>query len=957
MQTITRRTASHPGRAVTAANPILASGLVLALGLFLSALRSPAAGLVIDDFAYTNSSVARQAWANTSAPAVSMATGGEWGTDQVMLLACDFATRNDRCYWDRTVNLNLGSYTEFELEVYAPSPAVISYFTLYFRSGTGWYGASAALGQPGWQTLRFALGNFIAEGTPAGWNRIDGIRLSPWKAAAQNTYLAVRRLRAYTPAVLLVRDPQTSNPEIVQQTIDRHLTWLGGYGVDCGAITRADVEAGLLQRSQLAVLPYNESVSETEMVQLESYVAAGGKLMVYYLLPGRLAALLGVRVTGWTRGDFAAWRFADPGIQSLPSRVMQASWNITIAEPNGNLNGRVSALWEDRLGQSLAQAAWLRSDHGFFMSHVLLADDADTKAFALLCLVGSVLPDVWPGAAAAAIDGIGRVGPYHTYGEAVEQIRNQGALTLRAPLVEAEMAAAETIRAQALQDQAAGLYSQAILSARSAHARLQRAYVLSLRPAFPEFRGLWEHHATGPYPGNWPAAAAAMATNQFNAVFPNMLWGGLAHYNSAYLPHSDEFTQYGDQLAACVTAAHTRGVEVHVWKVNWNLSGAPQTFVDNLRAAHRTQVSRSGAPIDWLCPSHPENLALETNSMLEIVRNYDVDGLHFDYIRYPNSDYCYCAGCGTRFQAQTGRTVTNWPADVLAAGSLRNAFLDWRRAQITRLVEAVYAQTKALKPAVRVSAAVFPDAISAFDEVGQDWRRWVTNGIVDFLCPMDYTTDLHQFTNRVGQQLAYAGGRIPIYPGIGAYVLETDATLAQIQATRAANTGGFILFELSPGSAATLLPAAATGATAPDEPDTDRDLLPDAWELRWFGNLATAGAGTNMDGDELTDRAEYIAGTDPTRAASDLRLRAERKDGQIAIVFQTRPAEGTGYRNAARHYRLESSGSADPFGVWTPLTGFEDRVVESSADLTCLVSPQTGAARFYRLRVWLQQTP
>ena len=105
---------------------------------------------------------------------------------------------------------------------------------------------------------------------------------------------------------------------------------------------------------------------------------------------------------------------------------------------------------------------------------------------------------------------------------------------------------------------------------------------------------------------------------------------------------------------------------------------------------------------------------------------------------------------------------------MLAAGALRNAFLDWRRAQITRLVSAVHAEVKAIKPSVQVSAAVFPDAPSAFDDVGQDWRKWITDGLVDFLCPMDYTTEMPSFTNLVAQQLAYAAGRIPIYPGIGA---------------------------------------------------------------------------------------------------------------------------------------------------------------------------------------------
>ena len=932
--------------------------LLLAAVLALSPVRSLAGALIIDDFVYTNSAAARLAWVNTGGPAVAMATSGAWGTDQVMVTTCDFATRASRCTWDRTVALNLAAYAEFALEVYAPNPGLFSSFTLYFRSGAGWYGCSATLKQSGWQTLRFAMGDFIPEGTPAGWSQIDGIRLSPWKGASQNTYLAVRQLRAYTPTVLLVRDTQSTNPDIVQQTIDRHVAWLGGYNVSCGVITRAGVEAGLLQESRLAILPYNEAVSETEMTRLESFVAAGGKLIVYYLLPGRLAPLLGVQVTSWTLGDFAAWKFADPAIPTLPARVFQASWNITVAVPSGSLNSRVTAKWDNSQGQDTGKAAWLGSDHGFFMSHVLLADEADLKSYALLCLIGSIVPEVWPEAAAAAIDQMGRVGPYQTYSEAVAGIRQRASLTLRALLVETELTGAETNRASALAAQAATNYSQAIFSAQAARAQLKQAYGLSLKPVFPEFRAFWEHHATGPYPGNWAAGVASLATNQFTAVFPNMLWGGLAHYNSAYLPHSAEFNQYGDQIAACVSAAHTRGVQVHVWKVNWNLSGAPQSFINDLRATNRTQVSSTGAPIDWLCPSHPDNFALETNSMLEVVRNYDVDGIHFDYIRYPSSDYCFCTGCSARFQSQTGRTVTNWPADVLAAGTLRNAFLDWRRAQITRLVQAVYTGTKALKPAVQVSAAVFPNAVTAYDGEGQDWRLWITNGIVDFLCPMDYTTELPSFTNLVVQQLAYAGGRVPIYPGIGAFVLETDATLTQLQATRDLNTHGFIVFELSPGSATTLLPAIGAGATAPDEPDTDNDLLPDSWEQRWFANLTTAGLNTDSDADGQSDRAEYIAGPDPTQPTPGLSLAVRWNGSQVEVSFPARAVDAPGYQNAARHYRLESAASPGLGALWSPVPGFADRTVAAGTEsLTCGVTPEAGTTHFYRLCVWLQQKP
>jgi uncharacterized lipoprotein YddW (UPF0748 family) len=914
------------------------------------------APLLIDGFAYTNSAAARQAWIAVSAPPVAMATSGEWGSNQVMTLTCDFATRDTRCCWDRTIGLNLAAFTDFALEVFAPDPGAISSFTLYFRSGAGWYGATAFPGQTGWQTLNFSRSAFISEGTPAGWDHIDAIRLSPWKGASRNTYLALNELRAFTPPVLIVRDNQSSNPSLVQELIDRHTAWLGRYNIACGVLERTNVEAGLLAQSRLAILPYNENISAAECAALESFVGAGGKLLVYYLLPSRLESLLGVRLTGWSQGDFAAWAFADPSIPALPARVQQASWNITFAVPNGSLNSRVSATWQDSHGASTGHVAWLTSDHGYFVSHILLGDDADTKSYALLCLVGHFLPDVWLPAATGAIDGIGRVGPYRTYAEAVAGIRRDAAPTLRASLAEAELAAAQVDRDRATASLVATQYPQAILAAQAARSHLKQAYYWSLKPITPEFRAFWEHHPTGPFPGNWAAAVNVLVTNGFTAVFPNMLWGGLAHYNSAFLPHSSEFAAYGDQIAACVQAAHTQGLQVHVWKVNWNLSGAPQSFIDSLRAANRTQVSRDGQPIDWLCPSHPDNFALETNSMLEVVRNYDVDGIHFDYIRYPGGDYCYCSGCGARFRSQTGLVVTNWPADVLAAGALRNAFLDWRRAQITRLVAAVRADVNAVKPGVRISAAVFPNASSAFDEVGQDWRKWITDGLVDFLCPMDYTTALSYFTNFVSQQLTSAAGRIPIYPGIGAFILEPDSFLVQLQETRASHTGGFIVFELSPGAVTNLLPAIHAGATAPDEPDVDNDLLPDSWELHWFGNLSTAGLNTDSDSDGVTDRQEYVIGSDPTQPDPGLRLQAHLTGSALSVSFPAQAVSGPGYGNTERHYRLESANDVSGRGSWVPVPVFADRTVAAGSEtLTFSASPALGTTTFFRVRVWLQQ--
>lgn len=921
--------------------------------LFLGIGLAGAASVIIDDFAYSSTNAARQAWKGS--PSVTVGNQGQWGNELVMLLPCDFATRASRCFWDRTVSLDLSGYTTFDLQIYAPDPSAISSFTLYFRSGAGWYSGGATLSGSGWQTLRFSRSDFLTEGTPSGWGAIDGIRLSPWKGAGRDTYLAVRQLRAFTPPVMIVRDHESSNMEVVDQTIERHVTWLGGYNIDCGVVSRADVEAGLLNGGKLAILPYNENISNLEWTNLETFVSGGGKLMVYYLLPARMQTLLGVRSLGWTPGDYAAWVFNDPSIAGLPSRVEQASWNITRAAPNGTLNSRVTALWYNSNGVSTGQAAWLTSDHGFFCTHVLLGDDVDQKSYALLCLISHFLPEVWKEAASGAIAEIGKVGPYQTYLEASGDIRQNASRRLRERPVAEQLSLVTSRLGAALSFEASTNYPAAIKAAKEARAALREAYYLSLRPVAPEFRAIWEHHATGPYPGNWPAAIENLATNGFTAVFPNMLWGGLAHYASAVLPRSTEFTNYGDQIAACVNAAHARGVEVHVWKVNWNLSGAPQSFINSLRAASRTQVSRDGSDIDWLCPSHPDNQALELASMLEVVRNYDVDGIHFDYIRYPDSTACYCPGCRTRFQAQSGLAVTNWPQDVLASGSLRTTFLNWRRQQITHLVASVHAQAKAAKPNVKISAAVFPNANSAYDEVGQDWRTWIDQGLVDFLCPMDYTTSLAGFTNLVSQQLGYAAGRIPVYPGIGAFILDTDGTLVQIQETRKFKTGGFILFELSASSAANLLPKISEGATASEDSDGDNDFLPDTWEIRWFGNLNTTAGSMDTDGDGASDWQEYVAGTIPTNRTDILKVstRIVTETGEVEVIPALRPASGVGYQNARRHFQLEEAANAG--GAWSVVNGFQDEIVTSEIPHVLRVMPLQGTAKFYRVRTWLQQ--
>ena len=407
------------------------------------------------------------------------------------------------------------------------------------------------------------------------------------------------------------------------------------------------------------------------------------------------------------------------------------------------------------------------------------------------------------------------IGGFETYDQAFDRITQMSHQDSR---VTNNLASAAAFRQSALGLVSQQKFAEAMDQSEAARQKVKEAFCLAQRPLPGEFRAFWCHSAFGVAGMSWDEAAGRLADNGFTAIFPNMLWGGVSFGNSKVLPVEPQVAARGDQISQCLAACRKHGLQVHVWKVNWNLgSGAPKEFVDKLRREHRLQESLHGKEEPWLCPSHPSNQKLEVDSMLEIVRNYDVDGIHFDYIRYPDSDHCFCAGCKERFEQATGRKLLHWPQDVLSEGAIRQQWLDWRRGNITAVVKAVSAGARAIKPRIKLSAAVFSNWASDRDGVGQDWKLWCEKGYLDFVCPMDYTPSNASFENMVSKQVQWAG-RTPCYPGIGVSASTShfgvDRVIEQINITRRHNTGGFIIFNYGVTESKDLLPLLGMGITA-----------------------------------------------------------------------------------------------------------------------------------------------
>ncbi len=767
----------------------------------------------IATFDYANAAAAEQVWHAVAERGTEIPLKVVKDHERNALeMATPFASQQkiSRVYMDRDLNLNLAGAGGLELEVLNTVPEGGGRLSLYFRSGKGWYSAGQGLGGADWQTLRFSKADFSMEGEPTGWHKIDGVRIAVWRGQAIDSTLRVRRLAAVQHDVALVIPSSGSGGDMKSalKSSSEVAAMLTELGLGSDAIEDRAIAHGGLGKRHVAILAHNPGMSTETVAALVQFVQRGGKLLVCYQLPTQLGSALGFAQLKYHRedktGTFAEVRFTADKIEGLPSSMQQTSWNITTAQPAGH-NARVIAWWYSDDGQPTHLPAMLLSDRGAFFSHVILQEDRDKKKQMLAAVLGHLDPPLWKQMAANALDRAGQVGHLDNYTGLVAFLKDADNAEANSLLNAAEA----TLR-QAKEKQANKQYAKAVILAGRLRTELVHAYLVAQPSKRVEGRAFWNHSGTGAYDGDWERTARELSEAGFNMIIPNMLWGGRAHYASDVLPRSRTYEKYGDQITQCVKAAHKYGLQVHVWKVNWNLSGAPKAFVEKIHREHRNQVSVDGKAHDWLCPSHPENFKLELASMLEVARKYDVDGLHFDYIRYPGSDKCYCDGCRQRFEAQTGKKVTNWPDDC-HSGPLRDAYADWRCAQITRLVKAVHDEAKKLRPKIEISAAVFGDYPNCRASVAQDWPKWIKAGYLDFVCPMDYTQNDQAFINLVTNQLKLVGGRIPVYPGIGQWRLTDDRTVGQIHLARQLGAAGFTIFNLSAESIGSAVPAIGLG--------------------------------------------------------------------------------------------------------------------------------------------------
>ncbi len=742
-------------------------------------------------------------------------------------MPCNFqGTGIGRASWDHPVQQDLAMCRGVRFLFYCADPSPVAYFSLYLRSGAGWYRATfdaPVVGQ--WTPIEVSKEDMGIEGQPEGWSKIDTLRISAWRGQDQDTefYVTDFALFGGGAKIVIVRGDSVAERAPAEMGAVRQYTSIIASLLDRAnlahlVLSDMDVTAERLRDAKLVVLPHNPAMPDDVAEELARFLEADGTLLACYHLPKRLASLTGIQVGRHVRqpyeGYFASIRPSKNPLADMPPVTRQTSWNILEASAV-HRSTRVAAWWYTNQGESTGKPAIIASPKCVYMTHVLQADDLTNKLQLLLAMMGHLVPELWSDAAQGTLDQIGRFGPYDGYESAMGGIAQLDADANRAG---AALARADQSRSQGLSLLSEGKFAEAIAAAEASRQALLEAYCLAQQPLPGEHRAFWCHSAFGVAGMTWDEAIKQLADNGFTAILPNMLWGGVAFYPSEVLPAYKDLEAKGDQIERCLAACKRYGVQCHVWKVNYNMGwAADQGFVEQMRSAGRVQVSYDRSVNErWLCPSHPENQKLEIASMLEVARQYDVDGLHFDYIRYPGRDGCFCDGCQRRFEDAIGERIAHWPSDVREKPELEQKWLDFRRRQITTVVAEVATQARRIRPEIMISAAVFRNWPVDRDGVGQDWKLWCDEGYLDFVCPMDYFESSATFERAVVNQLEWAGA-VPCYPGIGLSVWKDPADIAklieQIGVTRRHETGGFTVFNYGSSEAREILPLLGKGLT------------------------------------------------------------------------------------------------------------------------------------------------
>ncbi len=277
--------------------------------------------------------------------------------------------------------------------------------------------------------------------------------------------------------------------------------------------------------------------------------------------------------------------------------------------------------------------------------------------------------------------------------------------------------------------------------------------------AMREFRAAWIATVANI---NWPSKPGLTTDEQQKEAIALLDYLQQHNFNAAILqvrPHADALYKSGiepwsyyltgrqgkapdpyyDPLEFWTEAAHDRGIELHVW-LNPYRAHHPRGDTIGDQSIIKTNpelVVYLKQGYWWMNPSIKEVQDRTTNVVMDLVKRYDIDGVHFDDYFYPYRDY----NLGEDFPDSL-----SWTAYQNVGGTLSRG--DWRRKSVNDLIQRIYKEIKATKPSVKFGLSPFglwrpgyPENACCFDQYDilyADAKLWLNKGWIDYFTPQLY---------------------------------------------------------------------------------------------------------------------------------------------------------------------------------------------------------------------------
>ncbi|MFQ5809768.1 MAG: glycoside hydrolase family 10 protein [Armatimonadota bacterium] len=302
-----------------------------------------------------------------------------------------------------------------------------------------------------------------------------------------------------------------------------------------------------------------------------------------------------------------------------------------------------------------------------------------------------------------------------------------------------------------------------------------------------ETRAAWMWGSTLPTRETVESVVAGAKRAGLNVLIPCLTSGGRLCAKSDLWPMRGGVEEGLDALGYLIERAHAAGIEVHPW---FSVTYRRQPFGDFLPSGigiidEKGEVRSVGADVH-----RPEYRDFIVNVMVGIARDYQVDGIHLDYIRAMYQ--CYCDKCRAEFREQFGESLTD---------ATDEQWIRWQRGAIRDIVQRTAEGVRRVRPNAIMSAAVFANMAGGAAQ-GQDPADWARRGWIDVVMPMDYsmqTLAVHSheqaFLEALDDDEQLVTG-LSLYMRSGETVLPRPPELVrdQIQLVRGMGIHGYTLF-------------------------------------------------------------------------------------------------------------------------------------------------------------------